>query len=89
MSLQDDIFDIKNELNGTIFEEQFERIYEALGLKECPNLAWYIDVKFNGNKAAFARAQGVKPQQVSQWLAKGFIVVNDEMYSHRRTLKRK
>ena len=46
----------------------------------------FIEHNFNGNKAAFARAQGVKPQQVSQWLAKKFIVVDGEMYSHRRKL---
>jgi len=47
----------------------------------------FIEHNFNGNKAEFARAQGVKPQQVSQWLAKGFIVVDGVMYSPRRELK--
>ena len=87
MSLQDDIFDIKAELKDTIYEDQFDRICKALGLRDTPSLSWYIEVKFNGNKAAFARAQGVKPQQVSEWIKKNFIVVDGDLYSHRRTLK--
>lgn len=46
----------------------------------------FIDLHFDGNQRAFAAAQGVKPQQVTQWLKKGFIVVDGELYSHRRKL---
>lgn len=47
----------------------------------------YIATNFDGNQAAFARAQQVKPPQVSQWIAKGFIVIDHTLYSQRRNLK--
>jgi len=62
---------------------------EHLERNSSQRLIDYIQAEFNGIKAEFARAQGVKPQQVSQWLAKNFIVVNGVMYSYRRTLKLK
>ena len=46
----------------------------------------YIEIKYSGSQRAFAKEQGVKPQQVTQWLDKGFIVVNDVLYSPRREL---
>ena len=46
----------------------------------------YINQRYQGNQAAFARAQGVKPQQVTQWLKKDFLVVNDKLYYPRRAL---
>ena len=46
----------------------------------------YIKEKFNGSQLAFAIAQGVKPPQVTQWINKGFIVVDDVLYSPRREL---
>jgi len=46
----------------------------------------YINKYYGGNQAAFARAQGVKPPQVSQWIDKGFIVIDHRLYSHRRDL---
>lgn len=46
----------------------------------------YISKHFGGNQSAFARAQGVQKAQVTQWLAKDFIVVNHKLYSHRRDL---
>jgi len=49
----------------------------------------YIDRKFQGNKLAFARAQGVKGPQVHQWIAKGFIVIDHVLYSPRRELNRR
>jgi len=48
----------------------------------------YIGKYFDGNQSRFAEAQGVKKQQVTQWLAKGFIVVGDTMYSPRRGLEK-
>jgi len=48
----------------------------------------YINKHYKGNKAAFARSQGVKPPQVSQWIEKGFIVIDHKLYSFRRELKR-
>lgn len=48
----------------------------------------HIKTHHSGNQAAFAAAQGVKPQQVTQWINKGFIVVNGELYSPRRTLSK-
>jgi|GEM_PF-1845165 len=64
-----------------------QKYIKHLGQHSSQRLIDFIEQNFDGNKAAFARAQGVKPQQVSQWLAKNFIVVDGEMYSHRRTLK--
>ena len=46
----------------------------------------YINKHYDGNQAAFARAQDVKPPQVSQWIDKGFIVIDHKLYSHRRNL---
>ena len=54
--------------------------YESMTLLE------YIEENY-GTQARFARAIMVQPQQVSQWLNKGFIVVNDSLYSPRRVLK--
>ena len=52
------------------------------------NLIDYIKYKYGGNKAAFARANGVQPQQVTQWVNKGFIVVDGFLYSRKRKLSR-
>ncbi len=46
----------------------------------------YIKLHYNGNNAEFARACEVKPQQITQWINKGFIVVGDQLYSPRRWL---
>ena len=48
----------------------------------------YIQKHHGGNQAAFARKQGVKPQQVTQWIEKGFIVVDGVLYSPRRELNK-
>lgn len=56
---------------------------KAAGLK---SLADYIAENFDGNQRAFAAAQGVKPQQVTQWINKGFVVAGDVLYSARREL---
>ena len=47
----------------------------------------YIAVNFNGSQTAFANAQGVKLPQVTQWINKKFIVVDDVLYSPRRNLE--
>ena len=49
----------------------------------------YIKKHYGGNQAAFAKSQGVQPQQVTQWISKGFIVIDGALYSHRRDLKEK
>lgn len=38
------------------------------------------------SKADFARKQGVLPQQITDWVNKGFIVVGGKLYSPRREL---
>lgn len=38
----------------------------------------YIDKKFGGSRAAFARHMGVPPQKITKWLASGAIVHTDE-----------
>lgn len=50
------------------------------------NLVAYIDTYYGGRQADFARAQGVQPAQVTQWIKKGFIVVEHVLYSPRREL---
>jgi len=44
----------------------------------------YIEVNFNGSQARFAEVQGVKRPQVTQWINKKFIVVDQVLYSPRR-----
>ena len=56
-------------------------------MDNCMSLAEYIDIKYLGNQADFARTQGVAPAQVTQWLKKDFIVVDGKLYSLRRELK--
>lgn len=46
----------------------------------------YIEKYYSGNQAAFAASCGVKPQQVTQWINKDFIVVDHVLYSPRREL---
>lgn len=47
----------------------------------------YIKAHYAGNQAAFAKAQGVKPQQVTKWLNMECIVIEGVLYSPRRELK--
>ena len=47
----------------------------------------YINKYFNGNQRSFARAQGVQPAQVTQWLKKDVLVVDNKLYMVRRDLK--
>ncbi|MFK8258320.1 hypothetical protein ACFL9S_11090 [Erwinia sp. AnSW2-5] len=47
----------------------------------------YIEKHFSGNQAQFARYIKVAPAQITQWINKDFIVVDDVLYSPRRTLK--
>ena len=51
------------------------------------NLQQYIDIYFSGNQAEFARNVGVRPQQVTQWINRGFIMFGGKLYSPRRTIK--
>jgi len=53
---------------------------------EVMSLPDYIAAKFRGSQTSFAYAQGVKLPQVTQWINKNFIVVNDELHSPRRKL---
>lgn len=49
-------------------------------------LLQYIEEKFSGNQAEFARQAGVLRPQVTQWINKGFIVVEGKLYSPRRDI---
>lgn len=49
-------------------------------------LSEFIKKHFAGVQARFAEAQGVKKQQVTQWLTKGYIAHEWELYSKRRDL---
>jgi hypothetical protein len=46
----------------------------------------HIEKHYSSNQAAFAKAQGVKPQQVTKWLNMNCIVVEGVLYSPRREL---
>lgn len=46
----------------------------------------YIKKFYNNVKGDFAESEGVQPAQVTQWIKKGFMVVNHELMSHRRYL---
>ncbi len=46
----------------------------------------YIKKYYDNSQADFAKAQGVKPQQVTQWITKKFIVVDHVLHSPRREL---
>ena len=48
----------------------------------------YINLNYGGNQAAFAKAQKVKPPQITQWANKNYIVVDDVLYSPRRELNK-
>ena len=46
----------------------------------------YINKFYLANQTSFSRLTGVQPAQVTQWINKGFIVVNHTLYSPRRKL---
>lgn len=46
----------------------------------------YIQKYYAGNKSAFARANGVPPQRVNEWLNGDFVVIDGKLYSYRRDL---
>lgn len=46
----------------------------------------YINEHHNGNKAEFARSQGVQPQALNKWVNAKWIVLNGVLYSPRREL---
>jgi len=47
----------------------------------------YIKLKFNGNKAKFARSQGVTPQQVTKWINGNWFIGGGLVLSPKRELK--
>ena len=49
----------------------------------------YIETHFDGNRSAFARAQGTTKQHVQKWLAGDWEVFGDTLVSVKRELKRK
>ncbi|EHJ9825988.1 hypothetical protein U0E17_000663 [Salmonella enterica] len=52
-------------------------------------LTEYIEKHFNGNKAEFARHEGVLAPQVHKWIAMDCVVIDGVLYSPRRELKEK
>lgn len=60
-----------------------------MALKQPISLKKFIFRHFKGNQSRFAEANEVSRQQVNVWLSKHYIVYDSEMYSHRRTLKRR
>ena len=65
------------------YDEFMNNYYNVISAQ---SLSGYIYKKFSNNQRAFAEAQGVMPPQVTQWLSKNFIVVDDVLYSPRREL---
>lgn len=57
--------------------------------KEVISLTEYIQRHFDGSQVDFAAKQGVAKQQVTQWISKDFLVIDDVLYSARRELNRK
>ena len=68
--------------NGYQKQEKNKSISKAVAV----SLRDYIKAEYNGNNSQFARQIGVQPAQVTQWLVKEFIVVDDALYSRRRDL---
>lgn len=50
------------------------------------SLKEYINLFFQGSQKEFAIIQGVSPTQVTQWIKKEFVVMNNKLYSFRRDL---
>lgn len=51
------------------------------------SLTDYITINYSGSQTLFAEAQAVQRPQVTQWIKKEFIVIDDVLYSKRRELK--
>ncbi|MFV0535558.1 MAG: hypothetical protein ACK5MR_18205 [Cumulibacter sp.] len=64
----------------------YRRSLKKALVPEAQTLGEYIASQFGGSQRRFAEAQGVAPPQVTQWLKKEFIVVDDRLYSPRRIL---
>ena len=58
---------------------------EKVAMDDAKPLRGFVEEKFK-TQAAFAKAIGVEPAQVTQWMAKDFIVVKGVLYSPRRKL---
>lgn len=48
----------------------------------------HIEQHHGGNQAAFARAIGSSPQQVTKWINKGFIITTDGWILNPKSHKR-
>ena len=59
---------------------------EGETMDDAQPLRGFIEEKFK-TQTAFAKAIGVEPAQITQWLAKDFIVVSGMLYSPRRKLE--
>lgn len=46
----------------------------------------FIKKYYGGNRSEFARANGVTPQHVNDWLKGDYIVIDGRLYSPRRNL---
>lgn len=76
----------ENDLISWIRDIQWD-VLEETAISRCVSLERYIVDRYDNNKALFAEKQGVKPQQVTQWINKQFIVVDNKLYSERRELR--
>lgn len=74
LSLNDDI-EVKTTALQTLYA-----ILCPLSLKE------YINKYYAGSQSAFAIACNKKPQQITQWINKDFIVIDNSLYSKRSEL---
>lgn len=51
-------------------------------------LRGYINKNYGGNQAAFARACGVLPTQVTKWITKNYLVIDGVLCKPQRKLPR-
>lgn len=50
------------------------------------SLEQHITENYDGNKAEFARANDVIPQQVTRWIKQDWLVIDNTLYSPKREL---
>lgn len=83
-------FDTENDqrkftINGWFSYDEFMNHY--YNVNGALSLEAYIQSFFGGSQRRFAEKQGVLPPQVTQWLQKDTVVVNNKLYSFRRDLE--
>jgi hypothetical protein len=68
--------------SGLTYDEFMDEFYNS----PVPSLSDHILIKHGDNKSQFAHSINVRPQQITEWVNKEFIVANGILYSPRREL---